>query len=489
MGDFSTNLSGQSALSVATSGSQYIMASIISGEVHVMSGSATAVGMSGLPYWQDASGVVGVTIISSNISVSTSVNSGLFVVVGSGNYMSGIGVQLSGTVAQITSGVVQAYISGVVAVNVSGLSISGVQMALSGTTAQITSGVVQVYLSGGTASLSGLILTSGIFFASGIGITLSGTVVQITSGVVQAYISGIVASTISGTVNIAGQSGLLVPQVLSGWAHSGGNVGHLGMAGFVEPTVAAVRLSGQLAPFSLDISGNLRVSMPGSAISGHTVSLSGTVAQITSGVVQVYLSGGTASLSGLILTSGVFFASGIGITLSGTVAQVTSGVVQVYLSGGTASLSGLILASGLFFSAQVTSGVVTIASGSVVSLVSGITISGHTIRVVQSQGSTLVRSSGATFAVADFLYTAASGGAQLSSGLCAEVFIRNRGNQLIGQSCLAVYIGGSGAGISPASGMGYPLFSGETLTLHVQNLNQVNVVAMSSGAALSYIAT
>lgn len=219
------------------------------------------------------------------------------------------------------------------------------------------------------------------------------------------------------------------------------------------------------------VSGNVvATSISGATISGAQVTLSGTVAQVTSGVVQAYLSGGTASLSGLILTSGIFFASGIGITLSGTTVQIASGVAQVY--------------SGLISILQVVaSGAAYTQAGAAFSTQSG--ISG--LRSVIMMG-TQAKLYTTPFGTLSGQITFVSGGVALSSGQVAEVILRNRGMGAIGSGNI-FYVGTSGTNTAPASGFGFPILSGETITLHVDNLNKINVWSATSGSILTWMAT
>ena len=81
-----------------------------------------------------------------------------------------------------------------------------------------------------------------------------------------------------------------------------------------------------------------------------------------------------------------------------------------------------------------------------------------------------------------------SGGNSLGSGVTVygmkiKHLTSGEGNPISGM----VWVGGSGTGLAPFSGNGYPLSMGETLDLKTTNFNSVRVVAAVSGSLISAI--
>ncbi len=166
---------------------------------------------------------------------------------------------------------------------------------------------------------------------------------------------------------------------------------------------------------------------------------------------------------------------------SGNAITVTSGAgLHVIVTSGTitsvANVSGNVVVTSI-------SGNVINTSGQSVSLFSGsnaVTLASGFNTV--TQGGLVVR------IVAPTVVTGLSGGISLGSGVTPHG-IKIKNVQLIEGATISgvLYVGGSGTGLAPFSGGGYPLMPGGELEIKVQNFNSVRVSAGLSGASVAAI--
>ena len=171
--------------------------------------------------------------------------------------------------------------------------------------------------------------------------------------------------------------------------------------------------------------------------------------------------------------------------LSGNIAGVLSGL-NVNIVGGSVSV-GSVSVSGSVVS---TSGGVVKISGEVVNT-SGQSValfSGSNI-VQLASGFNTTTQGGLTLRKVDpTVVTGLSGGVSLGSGVTPHgIRVKNillsEGATISG----VLFVGGSGTGLAPFSGAGYPLQPGDSIELKVQNFNSIRVSAGLSGASVSAI--
>ena len=445
-----------------------------------------------------------------SISGTVSVQSGAYVNVGSGV---GVVTSISGQ-AVFVSGVVDlksgAYVNVGSGVGVT-TSISGQAVFISGTVALTSGGYVNVGSGVGVVinSQSGLLVqinasspayiqpSSGFFVAmSGVGVITSTSI----SG--QAvFISGTVSLTSGGYVNIGSGVGVQInPAYISGvyvnntasspmYVASGVYVlGNLtasisGQAVFVSGTVAllsggyvnigsgiGVLINSQSGQFVNNTASSPMFVASGvyvlgnltASISGQAVFVSGTVSLTSGNWVNIGSGVGViASISGAIVTvSGQFVAvSGIVDLKSGAFVNIGSGV------GVVTSISG---------QAVFVSGTVALVSGGYVNVGSGVgvvtSVSGNSVIVGPP---TVIRARQVMFVNNN------SGGQTLSSGGIVSLSLRSLDGD--------IYVGGSTGIEFPYSGYGMYMSQGDTIGLDANNFNLVSVFAAISGNRVSYI--
>lgn len=527
---------------VTSSGDTYTITNTgfqVSGTVAV-SGKVFVAGQSGINLWTDASGVLGVTIISSNISIpatSGSVQvSGIVGVSGRVDVLSGEIHIMSGAITIISGGV---FVSGTVTILNTGFQVSGTVaisggVIVSGTVAisSVTSGSVQV---SGTVSVSGEVTVSGTVFVLGqSGLTLpqmtSGTLVNTASGIVHGgLVAGVALCEPINVVRASGQPQFLrvdANGILIARFNVAQSVGVMSGLTAIQSGLIAV-LSGSIGAQvsgAVQVSGILGVSGRVDILSGEIHIMSGAITIISGGV---FVSGTVSLLSGGFVNSralgisGIAFwqdASGVvGVTIiSANITastSVVSGSVQV---SGTVSVSGKVFAAGMSginywqdasgvvgvtilssnisVSTSVNSGLfVVVGSGNYMSGMGVVTsVSGNMLATLTpTQG----RSRG------NVPVSSASGGDILASGDCISITIRmlNKGSGgAVTQSGL-ILVGFDAAGERPyasSSGIagynssyGFILTQGDAVTYNIDNMNRLRVYSMLSGEYISYTAT
>lgn len=478
------NRSGSNALQVASSGLEYILSRI--------SGDTVKIKTSGEPFLIHAmgSGLVNPTNLTYT-AYGTDLNA-LDVYV---RNPSAIPVTASGDTI-LTS------ISG----NLVSLA-SGVEVVVGSVTADISGNVVIAKISGETT-----VAASGIEIIWRTPI-ISGSV-QVSGGVI---VSGTVNTSVSGNItSLASGSEIIwrIP-ITSGSVIVSGNVGVLSGAEIVWRV--------PITSGSVIISGNVGITTSGLEIIWRTPVVSGSI--IISGFVGIHsgnvriLSGQLiAKISGEVITmaSGMIVASGLNVVIP--TVSVSGNVITSKVSGETVSV-----ASGLYviaeFSAtltlesgsvvigdsfRVTSGEIHVLSGQLIAKISGETIiaknsgqiviakiSGESVTIISAtvsvnSGAFYVTVSGNIVTTRPGLGTTTSG--SLTSG------IRGIATQLPSVAGFSfaitnpstnnnMWLGGSGI----ASGMGYLLEPGQSISPPVDNLNRLYACAFTSGQRLSWL--
>lgn len=368
------NISGQNV--VVSSGA----ISVVSGEVHVMSGAiSTSVSgnvvytTSGQNLVQIASGFNQVTV-SGSITTSVSgqnvvISSGaISVVSGEVHVISGsvvvsntVGVTLAGTTV---SGSVQ--VSGTVST-----SISGQNVVISSGAISVVSGEIHVMSGAISATVSGGVTVSGSVQVSGTVITsVSGNYVNIVSGSIAGF-SGIAVSVsgntvnatltatglqVSGAVGVSGSVSVMSGSITinSGQvAISGIFAGLSGGAGF-QSGAGAVSGAIPVIPFAWDFSGGnwspLTIAASGNAQPLH-VTISGDSVNAAFTATGLQVSGAVAVSGAVSLQSGeVHVISGsITTSVSGQNVVVSSGAISVVSGSVTVNSGAVVLMSGTPF--------------------------------------------------------------------------------------------------------------------------------------------
>lgn len=102
--------------------------------------------------------------------------------------------------------------------------------------------------------------------------------------------------------------------------------------------------------------------------------------------------------------------------------------------------------------------------------------------IIMTSGAGLnVTQNGNTLRIGSVALTDASGGTSLGSGVIRY------GIQIKSVSGTVCWIGGSGTGLAPFSGTGYPLFSGQSMILNVNNVSNLRGVGPLSGIVVNWI--
>lgn len=384
----------------------------------------------------------------------------------------------------------------------------------------VTSGVVASTVSG-SVQISGAVVVSGVVGISGSVSIWSGHV-SIQSGQVSVSSGDIRAGITSGVVSIqSGQLAVSSGQIsVSSGEIIGKTSGEASLVGVYQP-VAPTIASGSIGMPRIGADGRLISNISGEVVvaqvlSGQISVSSGDIrAGITSGLIaiqsgQISISSGQISISSgqVDITSGAFvnisgqyvkadvevaISSGLEVVLrgttvsgsvqvSGTVTVASGSIVSVlsgaYVVAGSNITSGSVQVSG----AVIISGNVTVLSGSIVSTLSGCFV---TAAVPITSGSVIISGNvsiiaGTAVRTRLLLYpTALSGGSLLLSGDVTSVTIKSLSGD--------VWIGGTAALDYPYSGSGFLLTTSEAISLDVDNFNLVSVCANVSGSWVSYI--
>ncbi len=306
---------------------------------------------------------------------------------------------------------------------------------------------VQEELSGIAVSISGQVVkVSGeVVKISGQAVKISGEVVKISGETLITKMSGqvvgvsgeqvVVAQTLSGRVEVVGP----VTQLLSG---------RVEIVGAVPSVTQVDRLLSGRVDVLKQYSGRVEIVGPVTQLVSGRVEVVGAVPSVT----QVdRLASGRVDI--LKVLSGR-------VEVVGPVPQLLSGRVEVV--GPVTAVN------------QLLSGRVEIVGTPVVK-VSGeaVEISGEKVEVLPF---TILR------AKVPAIITAASGGQALVSGFVDRVVVR-----ALTQNSSDIYIGGSGVGEKPFSGLGMVLEPGDSMPIPVDNFNRIYACAVISGDRLAYV--
>jgi hypothetical protein len=314
-------------------------------------------------------------------------------------------------------------------------------------------------VSGEVVQISGqAVETSGawheVHIMSGAAMTVTGAVTAAVSGQTVWVSGGQIGAIVSGTVvtSVSGQPVTLV----SGALNSAG--------------ITAATWSGLVLTSGVWIASGIGVVT--TQFSGAFVSalVSGTVTTSVSGQPQAFVSGAfnsagitAATWSGLILTSGVWIASGVGVVAAQTsgawVNALVSGTVTASFASGAYLASGLYIASGIGVVTTQFSGawVNALVSGTVAaSFAAGTALRVGGVQVVWQSAQIIANSN------------------VVIKTLTVRAVPRNSGD---------IYIGDS----SINSGIGLMLSPGDGTDISIDNLNKVYGIAQLSGDKVSYL--
>ena len=215
---------------------------------------------------------------------------------------------------------------------------------------------------------------------------------------------------------------------------------------------------GSKAVMIKDVSGNV-LAVPGGGISA-TANVSGQPITLTnaSGFNAIYVTNQSGNLALSVIPG-----NGISDALSLATSNMTLVASELLGFDSVGSTWGRLR---------------TTASGSVASQGAGL----NRLFVDTTEGGVTVRPNTPVAVISN------SGGSSLGSGhtpygIKIKHLTSGEGNAISGM----VWVGGSGTGLAPFSGTGYPLSLGETLELKAHNFNSVRIVAAVSGSLISAI--
>lgn len=486
-------ISGES-INASVSGATVI--SKVSGEmIRIASGAYVIAEFSAVLTLTSGSVIIGDTfaVLSGSISVSSgnviADTSGSTIKVASGAEIIWRIPITSGSV--IVSGTVSTSVSG----NIVTAKMSGEQLQLAGVASGLDGAVGTIHYTTYTTTENALDVnvmnTSVVAKVSGeaVSTTVSGNVVSIASGAeiiwrasVTSSSGNIVIAKISGdTVSVASGAEIIwrVP-ITSGSVIVSGTVGvnsgveiiwrNAGISG-IEIIWRAPIISG-----SVIVSGIVAVSGSVTILNTSIVGkVSGETVSVASGM---YFASGIGVLASVTINSGLYLASGIYVVVPGL--SVSGSIVQISGQSVTIHSANITIVSGIL-SASASGNIVTVASGVVIA--SGLYIGNPGTATVQSgvyiaSGISVVSREAVGTSISSFITSGIKGTATQLPSVAGFAFV------ITNPSTNAnMFLGGSGI----ASGTGYLLEPGQSLSPPINNLSVIYACAVTSGQRLSWM--